>query len=198
MKKMSLALAVLAVMSSAAWADPAGPWMVRVRLLHLDPANTNSNNLLPAEVSINSKTLPDVDVSYFWTPNIATELVLTYPQKQDVSLGGSKIGTLKHLPPTLTLQYHFNPGATVQPYVGAGLNYTNFSGVDLPSGITIKKSSFGLALQAGVDVALGNNLYLNFDVKKVQIKTDILQNDARVDTLKVDPWLVGVGVGWRF
>jgi outer membrane protein len=198
MKKMSLALAVLAAMSSTAWADPAGPWMVRVRAVHLDPANTNDNNSLGADVSINSKTLPEVDFSYFWSPNIAAELVLTYPQKQDVSLGGSKIGTLKHLPPTLTLQYHFNPDQTIQPYVGAGLNYTSFSSVDLPSGITIKKDSFGLALQAGVDVALGNNLYLNFDVKKVQIKTDVSVGGTRMDTLRVDPWLVGVGVGWRF
>lgn len=198
MKKVCLAVAAMTLMSSVGWAETAGPWMVRVRVVDLNPANTNNNNALPADVSINHKVIPEVDFSYFWTPNLAAELVLTYPQKQDVRLGGSSIGSLKHLPPTLTAQYHFDPIQKFQPYVGAGVNYTVFSNVDLPAGITIKKNSFGLAIQAGVDVDLGNNLYLNFDVKKVQIKTDISSAGTRVDTLKVDPWLIGLGLGWHF
>jgi outer membrane protein len=84
--------------------------------------------------------------------NIAAELILTYPQKHDVELGGTDIGSVKHLPPTLTLQYHFNPTGTVRPYVGLGVNYTRFTSVDLDAGsvlggsvpLKIDRSSFGL------------------------------------------------------
>ena len=113
------------------------------------------------------------------------------------SAGGAAIGTLKHLPPTLLAQYHFDaPG--FKPYVGAGLNYTRFSSVNLPAGVSIDRNSFGPALQVGVDIPLAKNLYLNFDVKKVFIKTDVSAGGAKLGTFKVDPVLVGVGLGWRF
>jgi len=88
--------------------------------------------------------------------------------------------------------------------VGAGVNYTLFSSVDFIPAVNaalkpgVDSSSFGLALQAGVDFKLDKNLYLNFDVKKVQIKTDITSYGTKVGTFKVDPLLVGVGLGWRF
>lgn len=196
MKKICLAIAALACVSSTAtWADTSGPWMVRVRAVDLDPANDNSQKV---DLSINRKIIPEVDISYFYTPNLAGELVLTYPQKQDVRLNGTSIGSLKHLPPTFTVQYHFNPGQKFEPYVGAGINYTRFSSVSLPPGLSIKKDSFGFALQAGVDVDMGNNMYLNFDLKKVQIKTDVSSAGSKIDTFKVDPWLFGIGIGWRF
>ena len=70
--------------------------------------------------------------------------------------------------------------------------------VNLSPGLDISRSSFGGALQLGVDVPLGNNLYLNVDVKKVYIKTDVKQAGATINTFKVDPVLVGVGLGWKF
>ena len=124
--------------------------------------------------------------------------MLTYPQKHDVRLAGvGKIGTLKHLPPTLSVQYHF-PLAGFRPYVGAGLNYTRFSSVDLPAGITIDKNSFGLAVGAGVDVPMGGGWLFNFDLKQVQIRTDVTADGASLGTFKVDPLLVSVGLGKRF
>ena len=171
--------------------------MVRVRAVNLDAVNktTFATNV----VSANDKVIPEVDISYFFSPNLAAELVLTVPQKHDVRLNGAVIGSLKHLPPTLTLQYHFDTvGGKFKPYVGAGVNYTRFSSVNLPAGLTIEKNSFGAALQAGVDIPLGDNLYLNFDVKKVQIRTDLSIGGVKQGTVKVDPVLFGVGLGWRF
>ncbi|MGV2481702.1 UNVERIFIED_CONTAM: OmpW family protein, partial [Salmonella enterica subsp. enterica serovar Weltevreden] len=78
------------------------------------------------------------------------------------------------------------------------LNYTRFSNVDLPAGVTIDKDSFGLALQVGADYEISKNVYLNLDVKKVQIRTDVKAGGAKLGTFKVDPLLVGVGVGFRF
>ena len=198
MKKNLLAVAVLcALTSGAAFAQQAeSPWLVRVRAVHLDSANKDSTGL---GLSVNNKTIPEVDISYFFNKNVAAELILTVPQKHDLSSSvlGGRIGSLKHLPPSLLLQYHFDaPG--FKPYVGAGLNYTRFSSVNLPAGVSIDRNSFGPALQVGVDIPLAKNLYLNFDVKKVFIKTDVSAGGAKLGTFKVDPVLVGVGLGWRF
>lgn len=194
-----LAAATLAPAVQAQTAD-AGDWIVRGRVVALDSANKDSTGL---GLSINNKVIPEVDITYFFGPNLAAELILTYPQKQDVRADGDKIGALKHLPPTLTLQYHFT-GMGVRPYVGAGLNYTRFSSVNFdPAVVTllqpsIDKNSFGLALQAGVDIPMGGGWLINVDVKKVQIGTDVSSFGTQAGTFKVDPWLVGVGVGKRF
>jgi outer membrane protein len=178
------------------------PWLVRLRAVNLDSANGGSTtpNL---DLSINNKVLPEVDISYFFTPEIAAELVLTYPQKQTVRSGGTNIGTLKHLPPTLTMQYHFTGLGAIKPYVGAGLNYTHFSNVSFYPSVaalspSISKHSWGLALQVGADYAIAKNTYLNIDVKKVKIASDIRSAGTKIGELKIDPWLVGVGIGWRF
>ncbi|MEX8496131.1 OmpW family protein [Sphaerotilus sp.] len=200
-KKIGLALVALCALSAApmASAQVAGDTLVRVRAVNIDPANKDTIPTL--DVSVSSKVIPEVDFTYFISPNLSTELILTYPQKHDVSANGAAVGTLKHLPPTLTLQYRFNDlglGAFT-PYVGAGLNYTHFSSVDLGGGtLSVDKNSFGLSLQAGVDYAIDRTWSVNFDVKKVQIRTDLSSGGTNLGTLKIDPLLVGVGVGYKF
>ena len=182
--------------SGAAFAQQAeGPWLVRVRAVNLDSANKDSTGL---DLSINNKVIPELDISYFFTPNIAAELILTYPQKHDLRSGGKDIGSLKHLPPTLLAQYHFTNFGGFKPYVGAGINYTRFSNLDLPDGVDVKRNSWGAALQVGFDIPLTKQLSLNFDVKKVFIKTNVYAGDANLGSFKVDPVLVGVGLGYRF
>lgn len=201
MKKIQLALVAAAIASLAplAHAQAAGDLVVRARAVHLQAAN--KDDIAITDVSINNKWLPEVDFTYFVTPNFAAELILTVPQKQDVSstAHGGKIGTLKHLPPVLSAQYHFTGLGPIKPYLGAGVNYTRFSSVDLAGGaVTVDKNSFGLALQAGVDYALDKNWSLNLDVKKVQIRTDIYLSGANLGTFKVDPLLLGIGAGYKF
>ena len=199
MKKQIIAAAILStLLSGAAFAQQTteGPWMVRARAVHLDSANRDSTGL---GISMNNKWIPEVDVSYFFSPNVALELVLTVPQKQTLtsSVLNAKVGTFKHLPPTLLAQYHF-PMNGFKPYVGAGINYTRFSSVDLAPGVTLDKDSWGGALQVGVDIPLSKSLYLNLDLKKVMIRTDVKVAGAKIGEFKVDPLLVGVGLGWRF
>lgn len=198
---MKAKLLVLAF-ASAAFALPAmaqeGPWLVRVRALNMQVDNGNSPEVSGAKVEVNNKTFPEVDFSYNITRNISAELILTYPQKHDVKLQGAKIGTIKHLPPTLTLQYQFLPGEKFNPYVGAGLNYTRFMSANLPAGVTTDKSSAGFALQVGADIEIAKNTYINLDFKRVNIETDVKVSGAKLTTLKVDPNLISVGIGWRF
>lgn len=200
MKKQVIAAAVLCtLLSGAAFAQETtqGPWMVRARAVHLNSANGDGT---PLGLSINNKWMPEFDISYFFNKNVAVELVLTVPQKHTLhsSVLGRDIGTLKHLPPTLMAQYHFDTNG-FKPYVGAGINYTRFSSVDVLGGAaSIDKNSWGPALQVGVDIPLTGNMYLNFDLKKVYIRTDVYAGGANLGTFKVDPLLAGVGLGWRF
>jgi len=195
---IALACAAAAPLSAQAQAmDAGGPFMMRVRAVYIDPANRDDTNL-GLGLGVSTKTIPEVDFSYFITPNIATELILTYPQGLDVTSNGSKVGSLKALPPTLTLQYHFAPNSSFRPYVGAGLNFTNYSSVSLPPGVTLSSNSTGWAVQAGADIEIGKNLYLNVDVKKVAMSTGVYVSGASHGTLNVDPVLIGVGVGFHF
>jgi outer membrane protein len=195
---LALALAAPAVHAQG---SNTGSWQVRARALHLDSANKDNTGL---NLSVNNKTFLEVDVSYFFTPNFAAELVLTYPQKHTLYSNGNKIGTLKHLPPTLLGQYHLTSLGAFRPYVGLGLNATNFSDVKFEPAVVaalspnIKRMSYGVAVQGGFDFALGGGWQLNFDVKKVKLETDVYAGTTKAGTFKVDPLLVSVGVGLRF
>ena len=190
------------LLSASAFADAGmsgdnpGDMMVRVRAVHLNWDNSSSVAGLAAQ----NKTIPEVDLSYFFTKNIATELILTYPQKVNVNLGATPIGSLKALPPTLTVQYHFLPDSpSFRPYVGAGINYTNFSSYSLSGGaITGSSSSWGGALQAGFDIPLTSSMTFNVDIKKLYINNDLRTAGGPLTSLKLNPLLLGVGLGWKF
>ena len=197
-KHITLAAAALCtLMSGAAMAQQTteGPWLVRARAVHLVSGNKDSTGL---NLSVNDKWLPEVDITYFFNKNIAAELILTVPQRHTLSAGGTAIGSLKHLPPSLLVQYHFTDAPGFKPYVGAGVNYTRFSSIRLPAGVDVDRNSFGGALQLGVDIPVAKDVYLNFDVKKVYIKTDVSAAGNKIGTFKVDPVLFGIGLGWWF
>jgi outer membrane protein len=198
---ISLLIAATLAVSGAAMAEES-PWLVRARAVHIDPADKSDpvgGVGASDRLHVSDKWIPEVDISYFVTPNWAAELVLTYPQKHTVTLDGASIGTFKHLPPTLTAQYHFLPGGVFNPYIGAGINYTLISQVNLlNNGARLEHDSVGLALQAGLDYRLDDHWSLNVDVKKLQLRSDVTVGGAKVSRVKVDPVLLGVGLGYRF
>nr|WP_090130555.1 OmpW family outer membrane protein [Limnohabitans sp. Rim11] len=197
MKKLIVTTAVCALLSSAAFAQES-PWMVRVRAVNIDMANKDATGL---GLTVNNKTIPEVDVTYFFNKNMAAELVLTVPQKQTVNstVLAADIGTFKHLPPTLTLQYHFDGSSDMKPYVGAGVNYTQITQVNLLSGgANVDSHSWGTALQAGIDFPIDKNLSFNIDIKKVLINTNVYVGGVNNGVLKLNPTLIGVGLGYRF
>jgi outer membrane protein len=199
MKKIIFAGVLLAASAGAfaqSAADADGPWLVRVRAMHANSINADSTG---QDLSINNKWILGADVSYFFTPNLATELILGLPQKFRVSAGKQPIGSLKGLPPTLTAQYHFTGLGQFKPYLGAGINYTRFSSVNLLGGLAdVKRNSFGPALQAGVDYAVTKHVYLNLDIKKLWIRTRVSVGGHELGSFRLDPLLVSVGIGYRF
>lgn len=213
-RKQSLSLFAAAALAFVALPAAAqeGPWMVRVRGVELAPENGSDaipSLAVPTDaIEVSKKFIPEVDISYFFNKYLAAELILTYPQKHTVTVtqsavGSFEAGTFKHLPPTLTLQYHFLPDAPFQPYVGAGVNLTLISSVDLEvPGVTpldLESSSIGAAFQAGFDVKIAPNVYLNADVKKISIKSDLLNGSgAKISSVTVSPWAFAGGIGVRF
>lgn len=197
------AIALGAVATPAMAADEAqGNWMIRLRGTYLDMANKSDpvgGVGASDRITVNNKWIPELDITYFFTPNIAAELVLTVPQKQNVYLDGNKVGTFKHLPPSLLVQYHFLPNGTFRPYVGAGLNFTRIWGADIAgNSLQLDSWSVGPALQIGMDYKLTKNWFLNADIKKVWLSSDVKAGGVKVSQVKLDPWLFSMGVGYRF
>jgi outer membrane protein len=188
--------AMVMTMATGAAQAAQGDWLGRARVIYINPdASSSALNL-----DVNSRVAPELDFSYFVTHNIALELILA-TRKHDVSSAGVNIGTVKHLPPTLTVQYHFLPDQKFRPYVGAGLNYTRFYDINLLNGAaTVDKSSWGPALQVGADIEINKRFFFNVDIKRIWMDTDVKLKAtcATVTNLKIDPWIFGIGVGMKF
>lgn len=233
MKKTILAIALAAVVFAplAAQAE-AGDWVVRLRAVNVAPnedsklGKTVNKNVAPvmspgAELAVSDKVIPELDISYYFTKNIAAELILAVGTRHNVSIQGEAgatvpnqgLGSVNLLPPTLTAQWHFNPDQMIDPYIGAGINYTIMldrnlkvnSGPLAGSKIKIDSDSWGPALQAGVDINLADGWLINADVKYVWLDTDVeLKNPlagnawTKIDSLDINPWVVGIGIGKKF
>jgi outer membrane protein len=189
MSSASLLALALAVAGQPASAEE-GDWFIHGRVIQIVPDES------PSAFSISDKTAPDLSIGYFLTEHFALDLLLTVPQKHDISVDGEPIGSFKQLPPTLFGQWHFNPNGTWQPYVGVGVNYTAIS--DEKLGGPRLSDSIGPAAQIGMDVALTRNWSLSFDVKKLWIETKARQDGVEVAKVSVDPWVYGIGFGYRF
>jgi outer membrane protein len=221
MKKIatfSALAAALLMLTPVAWSHDAGDWYVRVGFTNVDPDDPNGD----IDLGVIDPALPVADInvddawsltftgSWQWTDNWAVELLAAVPFEHDIKVDGlGKVGKTKHLPPTLSLQYHFLPKATIQPYVGAGVNYTLFfddeeDGTlkDLGGSLSIEDNSFGIAGQIGADWILNDNWFLNVDLRYIAIDTEAEVTIPDVGTIKedvdIDPWVYGINVGYKF
>ena len=216
--KFSTVLIVMAGMLGATTAQAeAGDWLLRVRGIGVMPTEDSSGitPTFPTEhVSVDNAIMPEVDVTYMATDNIGFELIAATTKhsasgRTGTTGGIGKLASTWVLPPTLTVQYHFTPESKVRPYVGAGLNYTIFynekasSGLEAAVGDTHVKmdGSFGWAAQAGIDIDLTDKMFLNLDVKYIDMDTTATLRTTAIGTQKVDidldPVVVGVGIGFR-
>lgn len=206
LKIVCLSAALLFCNSAIASAkDVNNDWIIRGRALFVKTDTSSKVSTLGGHVAASSDQIPELDITRFITPNIAAELVLATSQ-HDMSLKGSALGdkaglgSVRLLPPTLTLQYHANPTGTFRPYVGAGLNYTFFYGEKTGGAATSMKyqDHLGYALQVGLDYMLNDNVGINFDIKKIFLKTNVQVNNAYTAQVRLDPWFIGTGISYHF
>ncbi len=185
----------------------SGPWQIRVRGLGVITNDSGSiNGVSGSDLSYSDSVTPEIDFSYYFTDNIAAELILgtTSAKIKEDGAVGVPVGKTWLLPPTVTLQYHFTDFGNFRPYLGAGVNYSMFYGQSEEDGFhnLDVKNHFGVALQAGFDYMIDSHWGVNVDVKKIFLKTtwsadhDVL--GPLSGTAKLDPWLVGAGVTYRF
>jgi len=209
MNKTSLHLGRgLLLLFSVAALHAASPWSVRLRATYLETTDKSDAftalgiNFAANAISVNDKFIPEFDVDYAFTDSFSAELVLTIPQTQDVTLKGvGKLGTFKHLPPTLLGKYRFNAGGDFRPYVGAGVNFTliwdgNLSVAGVP--LALENYSVGLAAQGGIDWKIDERWTFNVDVKRAALRTDVSAGGAKLTEARLDPWLYSAGVSYAF
>ena len=217
-KTMMMAGAMGAALLAGAAQAKQGDVLLRLRGIMVAP-NEKSGSILPAfpgeRVSVDNSIMPEVDVTYMATDHIGFELIAATTKHSASGRSGTTggIGRLAStwvLPPTLTVQYHPVVDGHVRPYVGAGVNYTLFYAENASSGLEAAvgktkvhmSDSFGWAGQVGVDIDLTDRIFLNLDVKYIDIDTKARLATTAAGTQRVklalDPLVFGVGVGMRF
>jgi outer membrane protein len=188
-----------------------GDWLLRVGVGVVDPKSDNLTTPLGA-LEVDTGTSATIEGTYMLADHWGLELLASYPFSHDVDLDGAgTIAEVEHLPPTLSLQYHFNPEGTFRPYIGAGLNYTTFMN-EKAKGTALADNdlfdpelddSWGAAAQLGADVALNDNWFLNLVVRYIDIESDAELTDdvgstVQLGTVEIDPFVYQAQVGYRF
>ncbi|CAM2863129.1 outer membrane protein OmpW [Shewanella loihica] len=193
----------------AASAHQAGDIIVRAGGVVVAPNESSEDVAGFGEFNISSNTQLGLNFGYMLTDNIGIELLAATPFSHDVSLKGvGKIAETKHLPPTLVAQYYFGSAdSKLRPYIGAGVNFTNFFDSeftnDLDGALTdlSLSNSWGLAAQAGIDYQVNKNWLVNASVWYAKINTDVnfkLAGQAVSIETDIDPWVYMVSVGYTF
>jgi outer membrane protein len=208
MRIKSLVAAMAAVASLAPIAAQAqaqeNPWMVRVRAV--DVLYQNGQTGVASDLNLKAKNqwIPEFDVSYFFTKNVAAELVLTWPQQVNINANSGNVGKISALPPSLLAQYHFTDLGALKPYVGAGINYTIFGNRQnfpaLSNTVQVEPSSIGFVGQIGADYMFDKNWGANIDLKYATMATNVqaVAGGANLGKLTLNPWMPAVGVTYKF
>lgn len=232
MKRLVVVSAVAALnvaLAGTAVAHEAGEFIFRAGAGQVAPKSDNlsatvqdGGTTIGAAIDVDSGTSLTLMGTYMFTPNWGLDVLASWPFKHDVngaisvddgvdpvSFSG-KIAEVEHLPPTISLQYHFTPDADFQPYAGLGVNFTTFTsetltdividGVNVgPLGDSLDlDNSFGIAAQLGADWMLNDNWMVNFDLRWINIESDMTVDGLEIGTVEIDPWVYSLNVGYRF
>ncbi|MEL4246858.1 outer membrane protein OmpW [Shewanella xiamenensis] len=195
--------------SASVSAHQAGDIIVRAGAVVVAPSESSDQVATFGEFQISNNTQLGLNFGYMLTDNFGVELLAATPFSHDVSLKGvGKIAETKHLPPTLVAQYYFGDAQSkLRPYVGVGVNYTNFFDNeftnDLDGALTdlSMSTSWGLAAQVGLDYQVNKNWLVNASVWYAQISSDVkfkLAGDTVVIDTDINPWVYMVSVGYTF
>ena len=186
-----------------AFAQDAGQWTFSVGAHQVNPKSDNGSlagNTLDVEVGSNVR--PTVTAEYFVRDNLGIEVLAALPFQHDIDIKGlGKVGSTKHLPPVVSLQYHFGKG-NVKPFVGAGINYTYFFSESTSGALAGSKlnldNSWGLAAHAGIDFKVGDKGAIRVDARWIDIDTDVKLDGANLGTVNIDPLVYGAAYVFNF
>ncbi|MTH35073.1 outer membrane beta-barrel protein [Paracoccus limosus] len=203
MKRHLITAAALALLASPVLAQSQGEWTLGLGLANVNPKSDNgtlAGGTVP--VSIGDSTRPTVTAEYFIRDNLGIELLAALPFKHSIKSNGTEIGTVKQLPPVVSLQYHFDATPQLKPFVGVGVNFTGFwdgnakgplDGADLQV-----KNSWGLAAHIGTDYWISDKAAIRADLRWIDIDSDVMLNGTRIGKVEVDPVVVGVSYVMKF
>ena len=198
--------AALALVASPAFAQSAGHWTLGVGVHQVAPRSDNGTlvgtPLGTLKMDVGNSTRPTVTAEYFLKDNLGVEVLAALPFQNDIDVVGvGKVGSTKHLPPTVSLQYHFGNG-TLRPFVGLGVNYTRFFGTDTKGALKGSDidlgSSWGVAAHAGLDFAVTDKSAVRVDVRWADIDSRVKLDGAKIGTANIDPMVYGVAYVLKF
>lgn len=193
----------LGSLAAPAFAQQAGEWTIGLGAHQVNPKSDNGSlvgGTLDADVGSNVR--PTITAEYFLRDNLGLEVLASFPFQHDLNIVGlGRVGSTKHLPPTVSLQYHFGQG-TVKPFIGGGVNYTRFFSTDTSGALAGSDveldDSFGLAAHAGIDFEVSQNGSIRIDARWIDIDTDVKLDGADIGTVNIDPLVYGAAYVFKF
>lgn len=202
MKTLCIA-AMVAALAAPAMAQSAGDWTVGLGAGSVMPKDDNGTVAGNLDVEVGNDVRPTLTVEYFLRDNLGIELLAATPFEHEVNIKGvGKVGTVKHLPPVLSVNYHWDTGTAFKPYAGVGLNYTSFWGEEttgaLAGGKLDLKHSFGLALQAGADYWMNDKSAIRGTLRWIDINSDVYLDGAKIGEVEIDPIAVQAAYVMKF
>lgn len=199
---LALAL-VFGGLAAPAFAQEAGEWTFSVGAHQVNPKSDNGSLVGGAlDVEVDSGVSATFTGEYFIRDNLGIEVLASLPFQHDINIKGlGRVGSTKHLPPTVSLQYHFGEGK-VKPFIGAGVNFTKFFSEDTTGALAGADldldDSWGLAAHAGIDFKVGENGAIRIDARWIDIDTDVNLNGADIGTVEIDPLVYGAAYVFKF
>jgi outer membrane protein len=194
LRVFSMLLVIGSVTAAPAARAQDGPFEARVRGEYLN-ATTSGQYESSTVFNVANTSYAELDAEWCFARNLSVELAVTYSQTLALA-SGYCCQTFQAQPLLLTAKYDFTPIGRFRPYVGVGVDRTVYSDV-LFFG-SLDSASTRAVAQAGVDIVLYHGLRLNLDVKYAQMRTDYLSLGVPAAQLRIDPLLIGLGLGWRF
>lgn len=196
--------AALACAAQPALAQQAGNYTIGIGAHQVQPKSNNGSLINgTAKLEIGDNVQPTITFEYFLRENLGLEVLAATPFKHDIDIKGlGKVATAKHLPPTFSLQYHWNSQGTVSPFVGVGVNYTTFFSEKTTgalSGTKLKlKDSVGVAAHLGVDFIISERSSIRVDARWIDINSDVELNGRKIGKAQIDPTVYGLAYVMKF
>lgn len=203
MKHHLMIAAVLVALGGPALAQSQGEWTLGLGLANVNPKSDNgtlAGGTVPTD--IDSSTRPTITAEYFIRDNLGVELLAALPFKHAITSNGVEIGTVKQLPPVLSLQYHFDATKQFKPFVGLGVNFAGFWDSDARgplAGSELRvKNSWGLAAHLGGDYWINDRAAIRADLRWIDIDSNVELNGTRIGKVEIDPLVVGISYVMKF